>query len=551
MEKNGLIDLTIGEFLDKTAEKFPEKDALVFPNKNLRYTWKELKAICDKTAKGFLKLKIKKGDHVAVWATNYPEWVISQFALAKIGAVLVTVNLALKTSEIEYVLRQSDSKTLILVESFKSSDYVSMLQEVCPEIKDSQPGKLRSKKLPKLKNIILIGDKRLPGMFNFQEVVEMGKNVSDRELAKREKSLESHDIINVQYTSGTTGFPKGAMLSHFNILNNAIFIAQNMKLTERDRICIPVPFYHCFGCVMGNLCSLATGAAMVVPSEYFDAQKTLEAIEKEKCTAVYGVPTMFIAELNHFDFERFNLSSLRTGMMAGAPCPIELARDVIDKMGAREMTILYGLTEASPGLTQTKSDDSIERRVSTVGKALPYVKIKIVNPETGKKVSYGVQGELLAQGYNVMKGYYNMPHATRETIDRDGWLRSGDLAEVDGAGYYKITGRLKDMIIRGGENIYPKEIEEFLFRHPKIADVQVVGVPSEKFGEEVAACIKIKQGEKLTEDEVRKFCQGKIAHYKIPRHIVFMDKFPTTVTGKIQKFRLKEMLIKKLGLKSG
>ncbi|RLF36480.1 MAG: AMP-binding protein [Thermoplasmata archaeon] len=544
-----MITKTMGEVLDETASKYPNNDALVYVDRNLRYTYKEFKEKCDQLAKGLLKLGIKKGEHVAVWAYNVPEWVLLQFALAKIGAVLVTVNTYYKAHELEYVLRQSDSTTLFLVKGFKDVDYVETIYKVVPELKESSPGELKSKKLPLLKRVIFIGKEKHPGMLNFSEVMDLGKEVSDEELKEREKELDCHDVVNMQYTSGTTGFPKGVMLTHYNIINNAYWVGNYMRLTEKDKLCIPVPFFHCFGCVLSTLNCVTHGATMV-PIEIFDAEKVLQAIHKEKCTAVNGVPTMFVRELNHPDFDKYDLSSLRTGIMAGAPCPVELMKRVIEDMHAREITICYGLTEASPVITQTRRDDPIEKRVETVGKPLPYVEVKIVDPETGKELPPNTPGELIAKGYNIMKGYYKMPEATAKAI-RDGWLYTKDLAKMDEEGYIYILGRVDDMIIRGGENVYPREIEEFLYRHPKIKEVQVVGVPHKEYGEEVAAFIQLKEGEQATEEEIREYCKRNIARYKVPKYIFFTDEWPLTASGKIQKFKLREIAkeeLKKRGL---
>jgi len=544
-----MITKTMGEVLDETASKYPNNDALVYVDRNLRYTYKEFKEKCDQLAKGLLKLGIKKGEHVAVWAYNVPEWILLQFALAKIGAVLVTVNTYYKAHELEYVLRQSDSTTLFLVKGFKDVDYVETIYKVVPELKESSPGELKSKKLPLLRRVIFIGKEKYPGMLNFSEVMELGKGVSDEELKEREKELDCHDVVNMQYTSGTTGFPKGVMLTHYNIINNAYWVGNYMRLTEKDKLCIPVPFFHCFGCVLSTLNCVTHGATMV-PIEIFDAEKVLQAIHKERCTAVNGVPTMFVRELNHPDFDKYDMSSLRTGIMAGAPCPVELMKRVIEDMHAREITICYGLTEASPVITQTRRDDPIEKRVETVGKPLPHVEVKIVDPETGKELPPNTPGELIAKGYNIMKGYYKMPEATAKAI-RDGWLYTKDLAKMDEEGYIYILGRVDDMIIRGGENVYPREIEEFLYRHPKIKEVQVVGVPHKEYGEEVAAFIQLKEGEQATEEEIKEYCKKNIARYKVPKYIFFTDEWPLTASGKIQKFKLREIAkeeLKKRGL---
>lgn len=541
------INLTIGDFLDNISNQYPDNDALVYVDRGLRYSYKEFNEVCKQAAKGFMKLGVKKGDHIAIWATNYPEWVITQFATAKIGAVLVTVNTNYKIFELEYLLRQSDSTTLLLIDGFKDSNYVEILNKLCPELKDSEPGNLQTSKLPYLKNVIYIGEKEHPGMFKWQDIMEMGREVSDEELHERQRNLDPHDVINMQYTSGTTGFPKGVMLTHHNILNNGFFIGECMKFTHRDRLCIPVPFFHCFGCVLGVMACVTHGATMV-PIEYFRPLEVLQAIEKERCTAVHGVPTMFIFMLEHPEFDKFDLSSLRTGIMAGSPCPIKVMQQAVDKMGMREITIAYGQTEASPVITQTRVEDSIELRVSTVGRALPNVEVKIIDPETGKEVPRGVPGELCARGYLVMKGYYKMEEATRKAIDDEGWLHTGDLATMDENGYCKITGRIKDMIIRGGENIYPREIEELLYTHPAVQDVQVVGVPSKSMGEEIMAYIIVKDGASLTVEEVKQFVLDNMARHKVPKYVKFVASYPMTASGKIQKYKLREMAIAELGL---
>jgi fatty-acyl-CoA synthase len=543
-----LLKITIGDLLDQQAARFGDRDALVHVEHGARYTYAAFRDACNLVAKGLIAIGVRKGDHVGIWATNYPEWVIAQFATAKIGAVLVTVNPAYRTHELEYLLKQSDASTLILIGSFKTSDYVAMIDELIPELRGATAGDLASARFPMLKRVIFIGDEQHPGMLRWSDLAQLGGRVADDELARRQSACDPDDVINIQYTSGTTGFPKGAMLTHFNIVADASYIAECMKFTEQDRLCIPVPFYHCFGCVLGTLCCVTRGAAMIIPAEYFDPLKTLRAAEAERCTALHGVPTMFIAELQHPDFARFSFTGLRTGIMAGSPCPIEVMKQVVDKMGAKEITIAYGQTEASPVITQTRTDDPIELRVSTVGRALPNVEVKIVDPETGQEMPRGQQGELCTRGFIVMKGYYNLPEATAKAIDADGWLHTGDLATMDASGYCKITGRLKDMIIRGGENIYPREIEEFLYTCPKIADVQVVGVPDLKYGEEVMAWVKLKEGQAATEEEIRDFCRGKIAYYKVPRYIKFVTEFPMTVTGKVQKYKMRDVAVEELGL---
>lgn len=537
---------TIGNMLDDTASKYQEKEALVYHERGLRYTFGEFQAICNQAARGFMSLGIQKGENIAIWATNVPEWVISQFATAKMGGVLVTVNTSYRVHELEYLLRQSESTTLLLMDSYRDANYLAMIQEICPELQTCEPGALQSKRLPHLKNVIYLGNERQPGMFLWSDLLERAAWVTEEERSARQATLSPDDVINMQYTSGTTGFPKGVMLSHVNIVNNAIKVAECQRLGFEDKVCIPVPFFHCFGCVMGTLACVATGATMV-PVIAFDPGVVLAVVEAERCTALYGVPTMFIAELNHPTFAERNLSSLRTGIMAGSLCPIEVMKKVVDQMGIRDITIAYGQTEASPVITQTVPEDSLERKVSTVGRLHAEVEAKIIDPATGDILPSGVQGELCTRGYLVMKGYYNMPEETVKAIDHEGWLHTGDLATVDEEGYYRITGRLKDMIIRGGENIYPREVEEFLYTHPKVLDVQIVGVPDAKYGEQVLACIRVKPHETLTAEEVRDYCEGKIAHYKIPRYIQFVDEYPMTASGKIQKFKLREQALQLFG----
>lgn len=538
----------VGEVLDSTASLCPESSALIVRHQGKRYSYRELLAEVDLTARGFLRLGIEKGDRIGIWATNYFEWVVAQFATAKIGAILVNINPSYRALELEHALRQSECQSLLLIQGFRDCDYVSTLASICPESRSSQPGTLDSERLPNLKNLVFIGDSAPRSMFSWRDVLDIGGQVSEQELRERESTLHFDDPINIQYTSGTTGFPKGTVLSHHNIVNNALLAGAAMKFSPRDRLCIPVPFYHCFGMVLGNMVSVVYGAAMVIPGAHFDPRATLEAVEKERCTALHGVPTMFIAELEYPQFNRFDLRSLRTGIMAGSPCPIEVMKHVVERMHCAEITIAYGLTETSPVITQTTSDDPIELRVSTVGRPLPHTEIKIVSPPTNKIVPLGTQGELCARGYPVMKGYYKDPIATQQTIDGEGWLHSGDVATMDENGYCRITGRLKDMIIRGGENIYPREIEEFLYLCPEVREAQVFGVPDRKYGEQVVAWVKLREGANLTADDINKFCKGKIADYKIPRYIKFVDSFPMTVTGKIQKFRMRETAARELGL---
>ena len=543
-----LLDKCIGEALEDTAVLYPDNDALIVCHQWRRYTYRELNEEVDRTARGLLSLGIQKGDRIGIWATNCAEWVLTQFATAKIGAVLVNINPSNRARELEYVLGQSECQTLIFIEGFRDIDYVQAVREMCPELASGDADTAFSRKLPHLRRLILIGGQPSQGMLGWDELVERGRRIQFDELLARESELDFDDVINIQYTSGTTGFPKGATLSHHNIVNNGAFVAQAMRFTHHDRLCIPVPFYHCFGMVLGNLACVISGATMVVPSAYFEAEATLKAVSEERCTALHGVPTMFVAELQHPGFNKFDLHTLRTGIMAGSPCPIEVMKRVVNQMHCREMTIAYGLTEASPVVTQTTPDDPIERRVTTVGKVLPHTEIKIIDPLSGRIVPRGATGELCTRGYQVMKGYYKDPAATNAAIDSSGWLHTGDLAVVDQEGYFKITGRAKDMIIRGGENVYPREIEEFLHTCPGIAAVQVIGVPDQKYGEQVMAWIKLESGSQLGPAEIRAFCEGKIAHFKIPHYVKIVDEFPMTVTGKVQKFKMREAAINELGL---
>jgi fatty-acyl-CoA synthase len=543
-----LIGETIGHMFERIALTYPDNEAVVYLPSGVRWTYREFYDICLRAAKSFMALGVRKGDRVAIWATNHPEWVVTQFSTALIGAILVTVNPAYKTHELEYGLKNSETQTLILIPRFKSSQYAEMISRVVPELRSAEPGKLSSKSLPLLRNVICIGQEKPPGMFTWDEFMKLGANVSDEELGARGNACDFDDVINVQYTSGTTGLPKGASLTHHNILNNAYFVAEAMHFTERDRLCIPVPLYHCFGMVLSTLLCATHGATMVFPCEYFDPLLVLEGVENERCTALHGVPTMFIAELEHPEFKRFDLGSLRTGVMAGAPCPIELMRRVNGEMNMIEVTIGYGETEASPIVTQTLARDTLERRTETVGPPIPHTELKVVDPATGAIVPIGEQGEICARGYQIMRGYYNNEKATNEAIDEAGWLHTGDIGLMRSDGAFKITGRIKDMIIRGGENIYPREIEEFLYSNPKIRDAQVIGVPDRTMGEEICVWIQLKEGERATEEEIQEWCKGRIAHYKIPRYVKFVTEFPMTVTGKIQKFKMREISIKELGL---
>jgi fatty-acyl-CoA synthase len=540
--------LTIGQVLAETARKFPEREALVFPQLGKRWTWRQFAAEVDAAARGLVALGIKTGEHVALWATNVPEWVLLQFASARIGAVLININPAYRPFELQYVLGQSDAVALFLVDQFKLSDYFAMLGEVCPEIAAAKDGRVSSPHYPRLRNVVAIKGNPPPGLMLWQQMVERGRNVSPEELDRLGATLSAQQPINIQYTSGTTGFPKAATLSHRNLLLNAYHVGGCQRFSEQDRLCIPVPFYHCFGCVLGTLACAVYGTTMIIPAEYFQATPTLDALEKERATALYGVPTMYIAQLQDPSFASRKITTLRTGIMSGAPCPIEVMRQVIDKLGPNELTIAYGQTEASPVITQTRTDDPLELRVETVGRPLPGVEVRIVDPASGATLPDNEQGELCTRGHVVMLGYYNNPEATKAAIDAEGWLHTGDLAIRVPSGYYKITGRLKDMVIRGGENIYPREIEEFLFTHPAVEQVSVVGVPDPKYGEELAAWIKLKAGHAATADDIRCFCKAQLAHFKVPKYIKFVEHFPQTVTGKIQKFKIRDLMKDELGL---
>ncbi len=542
-----LIGETIGAHFDAAAARWGERDALVVRHQSIRWTYGELKARVDAFAAGLLALGLEAGDRVGIWSPNNSEWVVTQFATAKAGLILVNINPAYRLSELDYALNKVGCKALITADHFKTSDYVGMLRELAPEIDRSAPGRLQSRRLPTLAALIRIGSDEQRGFFRFDDILDAGGERHKAALEALAPKLQFDDPINIQFTSGTTGMPKGATLTHHNILNNGFFIGEAQKLGDRDRVCIPVPLYHCFGMVLGNLACITHGAAMVYPSEGFEPLATLEAVAAERCTALYGVPTMFIAELGHADFKRFDLSSLRTGIMAGSPCPIEVMKRCVSEMNMSEVTIAYGMTETSPVSTQTSADDPLERRVATVGRVHPHVEIKIVDSD-GRIVAPGQPGELCTRGYSVMLGYWDDAEKTAEAIDRAGWMHTGDLATLDAEGYCNIVGRIKDMVIRGGENVYPREIEEFLFRHPKVEAVQVVGLPDVKYGEELCAWIKLKPGENATEDEIRGFCKGQIAHYKIPRYVKFVDAFPMTVTGKVQKFMMREHMVKELGL---
>ena len=542
-----LIFQTIGKALENSANVFAENEALVFCPSNLRMTYQQLNNAANDFAAGLLKIGLKPGDRLGIWSPNRPEWVITQFATAKIGVILVNINPAYRISELEHALNQVQCKALVSAETFKSSNYLEMIQSLAPELKDSSPGDLKSRRLPSLKHVIVMSDQLVPGTSRYQDISVQTDNEVLRTLAEIENTLDPDQPINIQFTSGTTGLPKGATLSHFNIINNAYFVGHAMRFTEADRLCIPVPLYHCFGMVMGVLCCLTHGATMIFPGEGFDAGEVLQALASEQCTALHGVPTMFTAELAHPTFNDTDFKSLRTGVMAGAPCPIEVMKQVQTTMGMKEVTIAYGMTETSPVSFQSSTDDPVEKRVSTVGRVMPHVQVKIIDEE-GRTQPIGQQGELCTRGYSVMQGYWGDKEKTDGAIDDNSWMHTGDLAVIDQEGYCNITGRVKDMIIRGGENIYPREIEEYLYRHPKIQDVAVFGVPDERFGETVATWIQLKPGESCETNEIIEFCAGQIAHYKVPAYIEIVTEFPMTVTGKIQKFVMRDRMSEKYNL---
>ncbi len=531
---------TIGEYFERMVALDPDHDFVVYPDRALLWSYGEFNRRVDRFAKGLLAIGIERGDHVGIWARNVPDWLTVAFATAEIGAVLVTVNPVYKSHELAYVLKQSDMKALCIIDAFRDVDYVQIVRELVPESLAQERGHLESAEFPRLKSLIYLGPEKHRGMYTMPELLVLGEHGDDEAYAQARTGLRNTDVINMQYTSGTTGFPKGVMLTHRNVLNNGFFIGERQKMSPEDRVCLPVPLFHCFGIVLGVL-AILTHRATAVMVESFDPLLVLAAVQKARATALYGVPTMFIAELAHPMFDMFDLSSLRTGIMAGSPCPVETMRQVIDRMHAGEMTICYGLTEASPVYTQTTTEDTLERKCGTVGTAHPEIEVRVVDPETGLECDSGVPGELCCRGYNIMKGYYNMPEATAAVVDPDGWLHSGDIGTVDEDGYYRVTGRLKDMIIRGGENIYPREIEEFLYTMPGIEDAQVVGVPDGKYGEVVGAFIRRRAGSDITESDVREFARARLARYKTPRHVFFVDEFPLTASGKIQKYKLREL----------
>ena len=537
-----LIDTTFGQFLEHWAQLTPDKDFIVYPDRDLRFSYATFDRRVDHLAKSLLHHGIRKGDKIGIFANNVPDWLTYFFATAKIGGVLVTINTNYRTHELEYLVKNSDLHTLCLVNGWRDSDYVQMVYELVPELKESQRGFLKSEKFPDLRNVIFMGPEKHRGMYNTPELILLGSQLDEARLALAKSAVTCQDVVNMQYTSGTTGFPKGVMLTHYNILNNGNATASCMNFSTDERLCVCVPLFHCFGCVLA-LCSIITRGGTMVMVENFDPLTVLASVQKEKCTALHGVPTMFISELNHPMFNLFDLSSLRTGIMAGALCPIETMNNVMEKMNLKELIIVYGLTESSPGMTATRVTDSPAIRSTTVGRAYPAVEVKVADPETGKELQPGEQGELCCRGYNVMKGYYKNEEATANAIDSAGWLHSGDLGVMDENGYFRVTGRIKDLIIRGGENIYPREIENYLYTLPGIEAVEVVGVASEKYGEEVGAFIKRKAGFELTEEDVIDFCRGKIARFKIPKYIFFVHEFPMTASGKIQKYKLREMAL--------
>jgi fatty-acyl-CoA synthase len=543
-----LLDKTIGQHMNEIVEEFRDHPALIMPHQSIRWSYGELDEQVNRLATGLLALNIGKGDRVGIWSPNRYEWILTQFATAKIGAIMVCINPAYRLYELEYALNKVECKAVVSAETFKTSHYLDMLNELAPELEQCEPGKLASIKLPHLSTVIRMGDAKTPGMYNFSDVCNPGAGTDASVLAAIGESLNPEDVINIQFTSGTTGNPKGAALTHRNILNNAYSDGVKMRFSSADRLCIPVPLYHCFGMVMGTLCCVAHGATMVLPSEAFEPAETLQAVADEKCTALHGVPTMFFAELDLPDLAEYDLGTLRTGMIAGATCPEPLMTRLISEMGLEELVIAYGQTECSPVNHVTEIDDTFEQRTSTVGRPHDNWECKIINPETGELCHYGETGEVCTRGYGVMTGYWGDPERTAETIDDEGYLHSGDLGEMDADGFVKITGRIKDMIIRGGENIYPAEIEAFLYTHPDIREVQVFGLPDEKYGEQVAAWVLLAENATPTEESIREYCEGQITHFKIPRYIKFVDEYPMTVTGKMQKFVMREEYAKELGL---
>ncbi len=535
-----LLNHTLGSILEENARNYPDKEFLIYPDRELRLTYSQFNERVDNVAKALIYMGVQKDSKLGVWAKNVPDWLTYMFASAKVGAVLVTINTNYKSDELEYILKNADVHTLCLAQGYRDNNFVNTIYEIVPELKTMQRSQLKSTRFPVLKNVVFMGHEKSKGMYTTPELLSLGAAMNDVKLLERTKQVSTHDVVNMQYTSGTTGFPKGVMLSHYNILNNGNTVGECLHYTPDDKLLTCVPLFHCFGCVLA-LCAIVTHSATMVMLEEFDPLAVLASVAKERCTAIYGVPTMFIAELNHPMFDMFDLTSLRTGIMAGAPCPIESMKEVMNKMHCSEIISVYGLTETSPGMTATRVTDNADIRATTVGRALPFVEVKIVDPATGETLLPGVQGEVCCRGYNVMKGYYNNPEGTAAVIDKDGFLHSGDLGTMDEKGYLKITGRNKEMMIRGGENIYPREIENFLYKMPQIESVEVVGIPSPRYGEQVAAFVKVKSGEVIREEDVRAFCMNKIARYKIPKYIFFVDAFPMTASGKIQKYKLKDV----------
>nr|WP_228259096.1 AMP-binding protein [Marinobacter sp. JH2] len=545
-----LLGMTIGDMLDRTAQQYPDNEALVCLHQGIRWSYREFVEKVNEAARAFLAIGVKKGDRVGIWSPNRYEWTVTQFATAKVGAILVNINPSYGVHELQYALNLAGISVLVTADSFKASNYREMLYQLVPELKQSEPGKLNAEDVPDLRAVINVHEDKHDGMWTWPEFLGFANQVTAADLQKRQSQLQFDDPINIQFTSGTTGNPKGATLTHHNILNNGYFVGESQRLTEKDRLVIPVPLYHCFGMVMGNLGCITHGTTMIYPGEGFDPKAVLQAVHQEKATALYGVPTMFIAELADTDFTSFDLSSLRTGIMAGSICPAEVMKNVNGKMNMKEVQIAYGMTETSPVSTQTSSLDPFEKQVTTVGRTQPHLETKIVDPGNGSVVPRGEIGELCTRGYSVMLKYWNNEEKTREAIDENGWMHTGDLATMDDEGYVQIVGRIKDMVIRGGENIYPKEIEEFFYTHPAIEEVQVTGIPDDKYGEELIAWVKLRSdAEPVKADDLQEFCKGKIAHFKIPRNYKFVDEFPMTVTGKIQKFKMREVSIEELGLK--
>lgn len=543
-----LLGLTIGEMFDRVAAKYPQNDALIVYHQDIRWSYHDLKLQVDACARALMHIGLQKGERIGIWAPNRYEWAVTQFATAKLGAILVNINPSYRLHELKYALNQSGCRMLVTADQFKRSHYTQMLYELAPELRGCKPGELHAEQVPELRTVIRLHEEASPGMMSWGQLMELSEQVHPMDLASRQAQVAFDEPINIQYTSGTTGYPKGATLSHHNLLNNGYFVTECMNFTDQDRLIIPVPLYHCFGMVMGNLGCMTHGATMIYPSEGFEPEAVLKAVQADKATAIYGVPTMFIAELEHPHFHHYDLRSLRTGIMAGSPCPVEVMKKVQSLMHMEEVQIAYGMTETSPVSTQTRIGAPLEKQVSTVGQIHPHLEVKIIDPESGQVQPIGEPGELCTRGYSVMLGYWNDPERTAEAIDSARWMHTGDLASIDEDGYVNIVGRIKDMIIRGGENVYPREIEEFLYTHPAISDVQVIGVPDETYSEEIMAWVKLKEGQTVAEEEIKAFCQGQISHFKVPRYFKFTDSFPMTVTGKIRKVEMRKQSIEELGL---